>query len=544
MIRLLLCIATAVVALSHDVIARMRVVPEEYATISSAVEASQSGDTVLVHPGEYAESAVLGCRDYVIVGQFIFSGDSSDIDATIWRAEIGHRHLLVPPCQDVRRLLISGLTFQGGSSPGMEPKGGIELHNREFRLENCVFDSCFASTGGSINADSSIVTIRNCEFLNSAGSFSGRFASFNECMTTLRNVEVRKSKSSVAQVSLIALTKGSVAIEGCQFNQNLQHTDMEFFEVSDDLDSILISSTTFRQNSFNSFFSFNSAQSLGILVSGCTFDSNSVSHDMFSGFTIPVGSNVSVSTTTFQDNWVPQGFRSEAIVELRAGSDFTIKENLFHSNNWTDFVAIAGTQISAASRIERNYFIQNRSREVSFVPTVVQISANPENSFWHNIFIANLCAGAVSNFSDLPRGHAEHNYWGHASGPYNSWSNPEGLGDTVDTLIFYEPWEEDTLFLSSTYENDVPISFALGYPYPNPFNSSVTIEYALTREQNVQLEIYDVLGRQVETILNEQQGIGVHSVLWKADEFASGLYFARLSSEEGALQAVKLMLLK
>lgn len=79
-------------------------------------------------------------------------------------------------------------------------------------------------------------------------------------------------------------------------------------------------------------------------------------------------------------------------------------------------------------------------------------------------------------------GYAEHNYWGDASGPYNAWSNPKGLGDTVDTLIFYEPWEEDTLFLTVQDDPDVPVTFALGYPYPNPFNSSVTIEYALTRQ--------------------------------------------------------------
>ncbi len=522
----------------------MRVVPDEYSSITDAIEVVQTDDTVLVRPGFYEESVNLPCRDFVIIGQYFFSGDSSDISATIWKSVAGHRHIIANACEERRRLIISGFTFQGSSAPGMEPSGGIDVHNRDLRIHACEFDSCFASSGGSINADSCAVTIQQCSFLNSAGSFSGRFVRFNDCRTTLQNIAVRQSKSNTPQVSLLALARGYLAIEECQFELNSQHAAMEFFEISGDLDSILIAQSTFRQNSFNSLFSFNSAQSLDLLISGCSFDSNSVSHDVLSGYTLPVGSNVSVSTTTFRSNWVPQGFRSEAIVELNAGSDFTIKDNLFHLNHWTDFLAIACTQISTATRVERNYFILNDSREVSFVPTVVQISGNAENSFWHNIFVDNLCAGAVSNFADLPRGHAEHNYWGDASGPYNQWSNPEGLGDTVDTLIFYEPWEEDTLFLSVSDDPDVPITFALGYPYPNPFNSSVTIEYALTREQEVTLEIFDVLGRKAETLFDERQAIGVHSVLWKADGFATGLYFAILTSDEGAARAVKLMLLK
>jgi hypothetical protein len=86
----------------------------------------------------------------------------------------------------------------------------------------------------------------------------------------------------------------------------------------------------------------------------------------------------------------------------------------------------------------------------------------------------------------------------------------------------------------------------LGYPYPNPFNSSVSIEYALTREQAIRLVIYDVLGREAETLLETRQGVGVHRATWNAESFASGVYVAKLSSPESrqASQAVKLMLLK
>lgn len=137
---------------------------------------------------------------------------------------------------------------------------------------------------------------------------------------------------------------------------------------------------------------------------------------------------------------------------------------------------------------------------------------------------------------------ARFNYWGHATGPYHEIENPNGLGDTITGPVQFVPWLTDT---TSSVPHFVQLPnnlHVLGYP--NPFNSSVTIEYALTREQEVTIEIYDVLGRQVEALLNGRKGIGVHTVRWSADGFPSGLYFARLSSAEGIARTVKLMLLK
>jgi len=68
--------------------------------------------------------------------------------------------------------------------------------------------------------------------------------------------------------------------------------------------------------------------------------------------------------------------------------------------------------------------------------------------------------------------------------------------------------------------------------YPNPFNSSTTIEYGLPEAEHVRIEIYDLLGRKVETLVNEEMQAGRHQVVWEADRYASGLYFYRIEAED------------
>lgn len=67
--------------------------------------------------------------------------------------------------------------------------------------------------------------------------------------------------------------------------------------------------------------------------------------------------------------------------------------------------------------------------------------------------------------------------------------------------------------------------------YPNPFNAQTTIAYSLENGGPVRIEIYDLLGRQVQTLINEKQSAGYHQVVWDASDASSGLYFCRVSAD-------------
>ncbi len=92
-------------------------------------------------------------------------------------------------------------------------------------------------------------------------------------------------------------------------------------------------------------------------------------------------------------------------------------------------------------------------------------------------------------------------------------------------------------------ENQNVYSFKLEQNYPNPFNPETIIKFSIPRSQNVMLKVYDLLGREVATLVNGFKNKGNYSVKFNAENLASGLYIYRLSAE-GISISRKMILLK
>ncbi len=86
-----------------------------------------------------------------------------------------------------------------------------------------------------------------------------------------------------------------------------------------------------------------------------------------------------------------------------------------------------------------------------------------------------------------------------------------------------------------------PSSLELSQNYPNPFNPTTTIRYQLPAKNVVILKIYDLLAREITTLVNEQQDAGTYSAQWNASQFSSGIYVAVL--RVGNFTAAKKLLL-
>ncbi len=93
----------------------------------------------------------------------------------------------------------------------------------------------------------------------------------------------------------------------------------------------------------------------------------------------------------------------------------------------------------------------------------------------------------------------------------------------------------------SKLQDAIPTDFALNGNYPNPFNPETTIHYQLPEASDVTLDIYNVLGQKVETLINGHQEAGMKTIKWDASSYSSGVYFAKLS--DGANVATKKMML-
>ncbi len=88
-----------------------------------------------------------------------------------------------------------------------------------------------------------------------------------------------------------------------------------------------------------------------------------------------------------------------------------------------------------------------------------------------------------------------------------------------------------------------PSSFELEQNYPNPFNPTTNFEFMIPNFELVSLKIYDMLGREVATLVNEEKPAGVYKISFDASNLASGVYFYQLKAG-GLIQAKKMVLLK
>ncbi len=88
---------------------------------------------------------------------------------------------------------------------------------------------------------------------------------------------------------------------------------------------------------------------------------------------------------------------------------------------------------------------------------------------------------------------------------------------------------------------EVPERFDLSQNYPNPFNPSTNINYSVPSSQFIVLKVYDVLGNEAATLVNEKQSPGSYSVNWNGGNFPSGVYYYTLSS--GSFSKTRKMLL-
>ena len=141
----------------------------------------------------------------------------------------------------------------------------------------------------------------------------------------------------------------------------------------------------------------------------------------------------------------------------------------------------------------------------------------------------------------------------------NEYSNSEGYcksGDRVsfkvwdassNELIDMETdiataWHDLSLSVINITEI-LPDDFSLDSAYPNPFNPTTTLNFALPIEVELTITIYNLQGREVISLVDDNMEAGYHSVVWNADRHSSGVYFVKMIAGE-YVKTQKLMLVK
>jgi len=122
------------------------------------------------------------------------------------------------------------------------------------------------------------------------------------------------------------------------------------------------------------------------------------------------------------------------------------------------------------------------------------------------------------------------------AGDPNSPFDPDSTRADIGALYYDQLVDIDVIDI-------LPTVFCLYQNYPNPFNASTTISFSLSEPQFVTLKIYDLLGREIQTLVDEQMQTGIHSVTFDASVLSSGMYFYKLCAGDYT-ETRKMVLLK
>jgi CubicO group peptidase (beta-lactamase class C family) len=145
--------------------------------------------------------------------------------------------------------------------------------------------------------------------------------------------------------------------------------------------------------------------------------------------------------------------------------------------------------------------------------------------------------------------------WGHEGGFFGSrtymyYCREENTGVIVLTNgqtyahdIADRIFEYATRYLAVDEPPPVPKQIALSQIYPNPFNAQTTIHYSLPKQSLVTVDIFDILGRKIETLTEGLKSAGEHQAVWDAGDQSSGIYFYRIKAGD-KVETKKMLLLK
>lgn len=117
----------------------------------------------------------------------------------------------------------------------------------------------------------------------------------------------------------------------------------------------------------------------------------------------------------------------------------------------------------------------------------------------------------------------------------------DGFSQTLTNVSLNQEIEFFGIVGVQQTSSEVPLRYSLSQNYPNPFNPSTTIKYDIVKEGNVKISVFDLSGKEVETLVDGVQNAGSYSASFNASKLASGVYFYKIQT--GEFTATKKMIL-
>jgi hypothetical protein len=203
------------------------------------------------------------------------------------------------------------------------------------------------------------------------------------------------------------------------------------------------------------------------------------------------------------------------------------------------------TNDPASSAVYGEYFVSNVNTPIAMTTFGIRVNDNGMNHFYCDTNSIYIKGGLYSYNSTHPLTADLKGNKAFLIPLLAKVSYIRGMLDYTNGNYKLEPRKDDdfgTIVTGVFMEaNSTPKKFTLEQNFPNPFNPSTTIRYSVPARSNVTLKIYNILGQQVESLINMEQGVGSYVIQYNASRLATGVYFYELRA--GDYRDIKKMLL-
>lgn len=216
-------------------------------------------------------------------------------------------------------------------------------------------------------------------------------------------------------------------------------------------------------------------------------------------------------------------------------------------NGYPDIVACANNDIFNSYEPQRIYAWNNEGQALTGFPLITSVGAFTSDRFTPvigdidrdgNIDLIMTTPDSVQIFVNYPGV-----TYDECTAPVKFWRYNRKMNNSAPL-----PSECTPTAVDDAADNPIPEIFYLGQNYPNPFNPTTTIRFSLPYKTDVTVTVYDLLGRNIRTLIDNNLPAGNHSVVWDGRlendaEAASGIYFYRIESDSFS-ESRKMLLLK
>lgn len=500
-----------------------------FRTIQFAIDRAYRQDTIIVRPGNYEGDLTVYMKDLVLASNYLISHDTLDISNTIISGDSLTRVVTFEYVDDAT---ICGFTLQSGFNYDFGHGAGIDCFTSGLKIINNVirYNRNNRCEGGGVYCDNSSLIIHHNVIKNNTAESGGGIYCYHSESEIVDNYITGNS---------IVERGGGIYTEECpdvviRNNWLVENDGSALFGHASGMSII---ANEIRSNSSGGI-RMSDYDSRPAVISGNSIINNAADYSGGGVYCYNAGADIlnnviaGNSTTENGGGIYSRGCRlnltSNSIANNHADEsgggiycdignmiivNSIIRDNQadYHDDEIYDF---SGIVTATYSNISGGCYGQGN---IDLDP----LFRDPENSDYH------LMASECGDEYDSPCIDA-----GDPDMLDSLVDCEHGLGTLISDMGAYGGGNFDWTDIEEPADkNELPAEFALLSNYPNPFNSTTIIRYTLARPSQVTIDIYDILGRRVQTLLNQYLPAGDHQVPWHVNDLTSGIYLYRIVAD-------------